>query len=81
MYFFICHNTLYRRRSVSEHHDGNGYLDSGELYRYCRTIAESSWNPYWESIRERVPSYDQEDIQFMPRISGGPVDIVLFEIE
>lgn len=58
-------------------YDNNNYIDTGEVYRYTRSYIETHWNSNWESYSES----DQEYYQFMPHISGGPVDYVLFEAD
>ncbi len=50
-------------------YDDNGYIDTGELYRYSRDYIDSQWNAVWQ------------EYQFMPHISGGAVDYVLFKAD
>ncbi|MGC9312557.1 MAG: caspase family protein [Sediminispirochaetaceae bacterium] len=50
----------------------DGYIDTGELYYYACEFIEVFWN----SI---APG--DEEFQYMPRISGGPVDYILFEAD
>jgi len=50
----------------------DGYIDTGELYYYACEFIEVFWN----SI---APG--DEEFQYMPHISGGPVDYILFEAD
>ena len=58
-------------------YDNNNYIDTGEVYRYTRTYIETHWNSLWNGYSGSV----QEYYQFMPHISGGPVDYILFKAE
>ncbi len=58
-------------------YDKNGYIDTGEVYRYTRSYIENNWNPLGESYSEE----DKAEFQFMPHISGGPVDYILFKAD
>src|SRR6056297_476901 len=65
-------------------YDKNGYIDTGELYRYTRQYLENYWNNYWNTedyyYINGIKTYRYE-LQFMPHISGGPVDFILFEAD
>lgn len=58
-------------------YDSNDYIDTGEVYRYTRSYIETHWNSMWNEYSEA----DQAYYQFMPHISGGPVDYILFEAD
>ena len=47
--------------------NNDGWITALELYRYVRDRVEKDWNKYLSS----------EDV-FLPRISGGPLDLVVF---
>ncbi|MDZ7793770.1 MAG: caspase family protein [Spirochaetia bacterium] len=61
-------------------YDNNDYIDTGELYRYTKYFIEKQWNNLWSD-----PEIYSEDFryerQFMPHISGGPVDYILFKAD
>jgi len=50
--------------------NGDGYIDTGEIYNYTRDFIDLFWNSIYTS------SY-----QYIPHISGGPVDYVLCEAD
>ena len=47
--------------------NGDGWITALELYRYTREQVEKKWNTLLDS-----------ELVFLPRISGGPLDLVLF---
>ena len=79
---FLTHGFLHAVKYGD--YDNNNYIDTGELYRYTRHFIESYWNQQWENIEyENINGeiYYRSDLQFMPHISGGPVDYILFEAD
>lgn len=61
----------------------DGYIDTGELYYYACEFIEVLWNYYSESIIASFASDPptKEEVEYMPHISGGPVDYILFEAD
>jgi len=61
----------------------DGYIDTGELYYYACEFIDVFWNYYSESIIASFPSDPptNEEVEYMPHISGGPVDYILFEAD
>lgn len=80
---FLTHGILNAVRLGD--YDKNGYLDTGELYRYTKSFIESHWNDLWKNTDFIYDSDGNKvyrnGLQFMPHISGGPVDYVLFEAD
>lgn len=60
--------------------NNDGYIDTGEIYRYTRDFVETNWNASWKYIQQQT-GRSKEEIQFIPRISGGAVDYILFEAD
>lgn len=56
--------------SETADYDGNGFIDTGELFRCSNDFFEKNWN-----------SAVSVDLQYHPHISGGPVDFILFEAD
>ena len=50
----------------------DGYIGTGEIYHYACEFIEAFWNSV---------APEDEEFQFMPHISGGPVDYILFEAD
>jgi hypothetical protein len=61
-------------------HDRDGYITTKEAYSVTKDFVEENWNSKWETWRDSI-SVNQWEFQFMPRISGGPGDFVLFEAD
>jgi len=53
-------------------YNGDDFIDTGEVYKYACDFIDTYWN-------NAVP--DDEEFQFMPHISGGAVDYLLFEAD
>jgi hypothetical protein len=61
----------------TEHQDINsdGVITTSEAYGYVRYMIQNEWNARWTYSDNKI------DYQYYPRISGGPVDYVLFKAD
>ncbi|GAB4367582.1 MAG: hypothetical protein Kow009_04500 [Spirochaetales bacterium] len=66
----LTYYLLQSPRSADKNKDG--WITAHEIYLYARERIEKDWNPYL------IKSNDPQKQPFLPRISGGPLDLVLF---
>ena len=67
--------TYYLLQTPRNDPNGDGVVTTSEAYGYTRHALLNWWNPYFSDHSDKV------DLQYSPRISGGPVDYVLFEAD
>jgi len=56
--------------------DGDGYVDTGELYAFSAEYIETEWNAYSENYFYRTQYAD-----FFPHLSGSPREYALWETQ
>jgi hypothetical protein len=57
--------------------DGNSYVTVSEAYRYTFDQLQDRWNGIWGAVAEA--SFATGSALFLPHLSSGPVDFVLFK--
>jgi hypothetical protein len=67
--------TYYLLHTPQNDLNGDGVITTGEAYGYIRYALVNWWSDDFSESARRV------DLQYYPRISGGPVDYVLFKAD
>jgi hypothetical protein len=70
--------TYYLLQTAYQDRNGDGLITTSEAYSYTRYMLMNDWNAY---VAQNYSSAQYPDLQYYPRISGGPVDYVLFEAD